>query len=220
MNNKILKLILLPLLLSCSTLAFEIKDTSIDFGKLRVELTKSYIKEHYSLKPKDIIITPKIIVIHYTGIDSFEKSLERFIPALLLTDRPDISGAGVVNVSAHFLVDRDGTIHQLMPVDYMARHVIGLNYSSIGIENVGGEKHKQNLTVEQLISNIQLINYLKKEFDTIKYVAGHYEYRCFEGNKLWLEKNNAYRTEKKDPGEVFMRDIKENLKGFKFAPCD
>ena len=215
-----IKVIILPLLLSSLISALEIKETPIDFGKLRIELTKSYIKEHYGIKPKDITITPKIIVIHYTGTNSFKKSLERFTPALLLTDRPDISVAGVVNVSAHFLVDRDGTIHQLMPADDMARHVIGLNYSAIGIENVGGEKDKQNLTVEQLISNIELINYLKEEFDTIKYVAGHYEYRCFEGSKLWLENNNAYRTKKRDPGEIFMRDIKANVKGFRFAPCD
>lgn len=214
-----IKYIFLPLLFSSYVFAFDIKDTPINFGKLRVELTKSYINEHYGFKPKDIIITPKIIVIHYTGIDDFKKSLDRFIPALLLTDREDISIAGVVNVSAHFLVDRDGTIHQLMPVDYMARHVIGLNYNSIGIENVGGEKHKQNLTDEQLISNLQLINYLRKEFDTIEYVIGHSEYRCFEGSKIWLENNNGYRTKKSDPGKIFMRDIKLNLKGFKFAPC-
>jgi N-acetylmuramoyl-L-alanine amidase len=207
-------------LLVCSIFAFEIKDSPIDFGKLRIELTKSYIKEHYALNPKDIRIIPKIIVIHYTGIDDFEKSLERFTPALLLRDQSDISGAGVVNVSTHFLVARDGTIHQLMPLEYMARHIIGLNYSSVGIENVGGEKQKQNLTVEQLISNIQLINYLKKEFDTIIYVAGHSEYRCFEGTSLWLENNKKYRTKKNDPGEIFMQDIRANLKSFKFAPCD
>ena len=28
----------------------------------------------------------------------------------------------------------------LMPETYMARHVIGLNLSSIGIENIGGNK--------------------------------------------------------------------------------
>ena len=32
-------------------------------------------------------------------------------------------------------VDRDGTICRLMPETWMARHVIGLNYSAIGIEN-------------------------------------------------------------------------------------
>ncbi|MCD6433687.1 MAG: N-acetylmuramoyl-L-alanine amidase [Sulfurimonas sp.] len=208
------------LLTSLSVFALEIKYTPIDFGKIRVELTKSYIKEHYSLQVDDIEIIPKIIVVHYTGIDDFSDSLSRFIPSILLGDRKDISAAGALNVSAHFMIERDGTIHQLMPINHMARHVIGLNYSAIGIENIGGENHKQNLTVEQLISNIELINYLKKKFNTIEYLIGHYEYKCFEGSELWLEKDDNYRTEKQDPGKIFMRDLRANLKGFKEALCD
>jgi beta-N-acetylhexosaminidase len=208
------------ILISISLFSFEIKNTPIEFGKLRIELTKSYIKNHYGLIVQNIEIEPKIIVIHYTGIDDFEDSIKRFIPSILLSDRKDISNAGVVNVSAHFMVERDGTIHQLMPIDYMARHVIGLNYNSIGIENVGGENHKQNLTIEQLISNIKLINYLKEKFNSIEYVIGHDEYRCFEGSDLWLEKDKGYRTSKQDPGKIFMRDIRANIQGFKVAPCD
>jgi beta-N-acetylhexosaminidase len=208
------------ILISISLFSFEIKNTPIEFGKLRIELTKSYIKNHYGLIVQNIEIEPKIIVIHYTGIDDFDDSIKRFIPSILMSDRKDISNAGVVNVSAHFMVERDGTIHQLMPIDYMARHVIGLNYNSIGIENVGGENHKQNLTVEQLISNIRLINYLKEKFNSIEYVIGHDEYRCFEGSDLWLEKDKGYRTSKQDPGKIFMRDLRANLKGFKVAPCD
>ena len=215
-----MKKILFLMFICISVFSFEIKNTPIEFGKLRVELSKSYIKEHYGFIVNNIEIKPKIIVIHYTGIDDFHDSLERFVPSILLSDRADISNAGVLNVSAHFMIERDGTIHQLMPLDYMARHVIGLNYSSIGIENVGGENHKQNLTVEQLISNIRLINYLKEMFDSIEYVVPHSKYRCFEGSDLWLEKDRNYRTAKQDPGEMFMRDIYENIKGFKEAPCD
>ena len=36
--------------------------------------------------------------------------------------------------SAQFLVDRDGTIYSLMPETFMARHVIGLNLSSIELK--------------------------------------------------------------------------------------
>jgi len=33
-----------------------------------------------------------------------------------------------------------------MPDNWMGRHVIGLNYNSIGVENVGGVDDKQDLT--------------------------------------------------------------------------
>ncbi len=200
--------------------ALEIKQTPINFSAERISLTKEYIKSHYDIDAKDIKITPKIILIHYTGIDDFKDSLARFTSVRLPSDRPDIARGGSVNVSAHFMIERDGTIHQLMPMNFMARHVIGLNYNSIGIENVGGVKHKQNLTSEQLISNIWLIKYLKESFDTIEYVVAHSEYRCFEKTALWLELDDNYRTFKRDPGEIFMKDLRKNLKGFKAAPCD
>lgn len=214
------KIILLVLLFTLSLLSYEIKQTPIHFGEERIQLTKEYIKNHYDLDVKDIKIVPKIVLVHYTAIEGFEKSLARFKSQTLPTDRPEISKASALNVSTHFMVERDGTIHQLMPLDFMGRHVIGLNYNSIGIENVGGEGYVQDLTVEQLLANIFIVNYLKKKFPTIEYVVGHHEYRCFEKTELWLEKDDGYRTEKFDPGKNFMRDLHENIKGFKKAPCD
>lgn len=213
------KIIFLLMSVCMSIFAIEIKQSPVEFGEKRVELTKNYIKYHYNLDVKDIKITPKIIVIHHTAIDDFKDSFSRFISQTLPSDRPEIQNGGTVNVSVHFMIERDGEIHQLMPLDYMARHVIGLNYNSIGIENVGGAKSKDNLTHEQLISNIALIDYLKKKFKTIEYVIGHYEYRCFEGSDLWLEEDDSYRTFKDDPSPRFMRELRENIDGFKSAPC-
>ncbi|MDA7818443.1 peptidoglycan recognition protein family protein [Sulfurimonas sp.] len=208
------------LLLSCiSLMSMEIKQLPIKFEKLRVELTKEYIKSHYHLDVETIKIVPKIILIHHTAIDSFKDSIARFTPQSLPTDRPDIVKAGAVNVSTHFMIQRDGTINQLMPLDIMGRHVIGLNYNSIGIENVGGESSNDNLTDEQLKSNIELVKYLKSKFETIEYVVGHYEYRCFEGHELWLEKDDGYRTIKDDPSPRFMHELRENISGFKDVPC-
>jgi len=214
------KIILILLIFTLTLSAYEIKQTPINFGEKRIELTKEYIKNHYGLDVKDIKIVPKIVLVHYTAVETFEDSLKRFKSQTLPTDRPDISKASALNVSTHFMVERDGTIHQLMPLNFMARHVIGLNYSSIGIENVGGAGYKQDLTVEQLLANIFIVNYLKKKFPTIEYVVGHHEYRCFEKTSLWLELDDGYRTTKYDPGEIFMRDLRANIKGFKAAPCD
>jgi beta-N-acetylhexosaminidase len=215
-----LKIIFTLTIALSSLFSFEIKQTPIPFGQERIELTKAYIKAHYGLDVKDITIVPKIVLIHYTAMDSYEESLSRFTSQTLPNYRPELANAGAVNVSTHFMVERDGTIHQLMPLNWMARHVIGLNYSAIGIENVGGENLKENLTEAQLQANIFLVNYLREKFDTIEYVVGHHEYRCFEKSKLWLESDKSYRTEKHDPGAIFMRDLRANIKGFKAAPCD
>ncbi|MCW8839278.1 MAG: peptidoglycan recognition protein family protein [Thiovulaceae bacterium] len=200
--------------------AQNIIETPIKFSDHRVELTKSYIKAHYGIDSKDIKIVPKIILIHHTAIDSFEESLSRFMEEELPNLRADISSAGAVNVSTHFMVESDGTIHQLMPLDFMARHVIGLNYNSIGIENVGGADGVNNLTEAQLKSNIFLVKYLKNKFDSIEYLVGHYEYRCFENDELWLERDAGYRTQKNDPHPSFMDKLSKYFTSLKRAPCD
>ncbi|PHQ91975.1 MAG: N-acetylmuramoyl-L-alanine amidase [Sulfurimonas sp.] len=215
-----MKTLALLFVFSFSLFGYEIIQTPIQFGETRIQLTKEYIKQHYGLDVKNITIVPKIILIHYTAIHSFEKSIERFASEILPNDRPEISKASALNVSTHFMVERDGTIHQLMPLNFMARHVIGLNYNSIGIENVGGYGYKEDLTLKQLLANIFLVNYLREKFSSIEYIVGHHEYRCFEDEPLWLELDDGYRTEKFDPGAGFMKDLRLNTKGFKVAPCD
>ena len=193
--------------------ALEIKQKPIEFTQNRIELTKQYIKKSYGIDVKDINIVPKIIVIHHTASDSLKESFDRFYPEILLSDRTDIQNAGNVNVSAQFLVDFDGTIYSLMPETFMARHVIGLNLSSIGIENVGGDK--KSLTFEQLKANIELVKYLKNKYKTIEYLIGHYEYRKFEKHPLFLEKDANYRTIKHDPEQSFMEKLRINFPEFK-----
>lgn len=204
-----MKKLLLILSILFSANAIEIKQMPIDFGEKRVLLTKEYIKNSYGLEVENINITPEIIVIHHTATDDLKESYDRFKPELLLQDRKYISKAGSLNVSAHFLVDFDGTIYSMMPETYMARHVIGLNLSSIGIENVGG--NKKALTKEQLESNIKLVEYLKEKYKTIKYLIGHYEYTNAENHPLFLEKDKNYRTIKHDPDMNFMESLRSNF---------
>jgi len=207
---------LFTLLLANEPQTIKIVDKPIDFGKARIAMTKDYIKQHYGLKVNNIKITPKIIVLHWTAEMSFDKSFKRLQPQKLLTDRKDIAKASALNVSAQFLVARDGTIFRLMPENWMARHVIGLNYSSIGVENVGGKGNKiDDLTPAQRKSNIALVKYLKAKYPSIEYLIGHHEYRRMEGTSLWLEKDKGYRTVKSDPGKKFMSDIRRATKSLK-----
>lgn len=189
----------------------KIRDTPISFSEERIKMTREYILNHYGLAVEHIEIEPKIIVLHWTAIDDFERTFAVFDRETLDESRPELQSAGQVNVSIQFVVDRDGTIHRLMPETWMARHCIGLNYSAIGIENVGGSNGIDNLTRAQTRADIALIRYLKKKYPSIAYLIGHHEYREFEGHPLWLEKNEGYRTEKIDPGDRFMRAVREGV---------
>jgi beta-N-acetylhexosaminidase len=196
-------------------------DKPIDFSKERVAMTKAYIKIHYGIQTDSIKITPKIILLHWTAEMDLGKSFARLKPEKLPSDRKDIMQASALNVSAQFLVARDGTIYRLMPENWMARHVIGLNYTSIGIENVGGHgDRKDDLTPAQVASNIALVRYLKNKYPSIEYLVGHHEYRAMEKTPLWLEKDKGYRTAKNDPGDAFVQKVYSKTKdmGLKRAP--
>ncbi len=189
----------------------EIHDRPIQFSADRVSGTLDYIADHYGESPEDISIVPRIIVLHWTAIDGFEESFAAFDPETLGGSRPGLAAAGDVNVSIQFLVDRDGTVSRLMPETWMARHCIGLNYSSIGVENVGGGNGIDNLTDAQIEANAQLVRYLVEKYPTIQYLIGHMEYLDFEGEPLWLERDPGYRTEKIDPGDRFMTAVRNGV---------
>ena len=207
------------LLQSCSS-SLNIVDKPISFSKERIELTEEYQKNHYGIEKNNISITPKIIVLHWTAINSFQKSFDTFNQEKLEGSRPDLANAGQVNVAIQFLVDKDGEVYRLMPETEMARHVIGINYCSIGVENVGGAKDIDDLTDDQINANIKLVHYLVNKYPTIEYLIGHLEYRELEGHPLWKEIDSTYRTKKYDPGERFMKAVREgcsdlHLKGVK-----
>lgn len=177
------------------------------FNAERIKLTQEYRLQHYGIKSDSILIQPKIIVLHWTGCEKFQDAYATFYPAVI-SKRPELQKGGKLNVSAHFLVDRDGKIYQLMSTNWMARHTIGLNNIAIGIENVGGHYDMEDLTAAQLQSNLYLIRILKKQYPTIKYVIGHYEYGKFRHTNLWQEKDPQYFTKKSDPGPKFMKAIR------------
>lgn len=207
---------LVLLLVSSCTATKTIVDRPITFNEERKELTLDYLETRYGINQENAQIEPKMIVLHWTVIPTFEKSFEAFDPSTLPNWRPDIKNVSGLNVSSQFMVDRDGTIYKLLPETTMARHVIGLNHCAIGIENIGGTDDLP-LTKAQLKSNIWLVRYLKKKYN-IDYLIGHYEYTLFENHPLWLEKDEGYRTTKTDPGVDFMQNVRKAVNGLNFKP--
>ncbi len=184
----------------------------LPWSEYREQLTREYAELHYGMSITRI--EPQAVVVHWTAGDTWESAYYTFY------DETRSDGSGTVNVSSQFIVDRDGTIYQLMPENYLARHIIGYNWCSVGIENVGGVGGAENLTYEQLCANINLIRYLRAKYPDIKYVFGHYQQNEARESGLYIEKVSGYRSFKSDPGKIFMSDLKDNLQdeGFIFFP--
>ncbi len=213
MKKFLLPILFVLLYVGCKS-QVDIIDKPIIFDETRKELTLEYLENHYGLKQDAPTIDPKMIVLHWTAIPTFEGSFDAFKNVKLPSWRPDIRNASALNVSSQFLIDQDGSIYRLMPETTMARHVIGLNHAAIGVENVGGTEGKP-LTEAQLKSNIALVEYLAHKYN-IEYLIGHYEYMNFENHPLWLEKDDGYRTKKTDPGEDFMRKVRQATEKLNF----
>ena len=178
-----------------------IVDKPIAWSSYKEQLIAEYAQLHYG---KNITrIVPQAVVVHWTASDTLESAWNWFYN--------EARSDGTLNVASQFMVDRDGTIYRLTDETALDRHAIGYNWCAIGIENVGGVNHAEDLTAEQLKANIELIRYLHEKYPAIKYVFGHYQQVTARDSGLYIELVPNYYSIKDDPGSNFMHGLKEAL---------
>ena len=187
-----------------------IRERPITYDERRIARTIAYRRRHEDPAATSHLIDPRVIVLHHTGGGSLAATWRYFDRATVERERPLVARAGDLNVSAHYLIDRDGTIVRLMPDAFMARHVVGLNHLAIGVENVGdGERFP--LTPAQIAANVALIRDLKARFPGITHVIGHHEYRALVGHPYFKERQRGHRPRRDDPGRKFMTAVRSAL---------
>jgi N-acetyl-anhydromuramyl-L-alanine amidase AmpD len=174
----------------------------------------AYRRKHSDAEAVDLTIDPRIIVLHYTGGGSAKSTKAYFDNLTIEPARKQLYAAGKVNVSAHFLVDRDGTIYRLMPETRYARHCIGLNHNAIGIENVGDDD-KFPLTDAQVAADIALVRDLTVRYPAITHLLGHFEVMSFTDDPLFVEIDPLFRNDKPDPGAAFLAKVRAGLQDLK-----
>ena len=107
-----------------------IRERHIPYGPKRRSQMAAYSERHYG--DREWKLEPRGIVEHYTASASAGPALSTFEQ-----NRPDVEYGELPGVCAHYLIDTDGTIMQLVPTDIRCRHTVGLNHRTIGIEHVG-----------------------------------------------------------------------------------
>ena len=112
-----------------------------------------------------------MIVEHYTASESFASAYSTFS-----ADTPDGELHELPGVCAHFVIDKDGTIYQLVPLTVMCRHTVGLNYTAIGIEHVGTSDAEILRNPRQLNASLRLTAWLMSRYGIeLRNVIGHNE---------------------------------------------
>ncbi len=144
----------------------------IPFGAKRRAETVAYTRRHYGsfLTGTWQLNHPHVIVIHYTEA-SYGSTFNTFA-----NDVPDSELHELPATSAHFVIDTDGTIHQLVAVGTIARHAVGLNWTAIGIEHVGYSDAQVLGDRRQMQSSLRLVRWLRCRYGiSVGNVIGHNE---------------------------------------------
>jgi N-acetyl-anhydromuramyl-L-alanine amidase AmpD len=145
----------------------------IPFGARRKAEMAAYVARHYGsfMRPTWRLIDPHVIVIHYTDSPDFQSTYNTFA-----ADTPDGELHELPNTCAHFVIDAQGVIHQLVPLDIMCRHTVGLNWTAIGIEHVGYSDQQVLDDHRQIAASLHLVRWLRCRFHiSIANVIGHNE---------------------------------------------
>ena len=141
----------------------------IPYGAERRAEMAAYAERHYGLDT--FVLRPRMIVEHATASTTFASAYWTFH-----ADRPSPELGELPGVCAHFIVDADGTIYQLVRTHVMCRHTTGLNHVAIGIEHVGRTHADVLRNARQLRASLALTTWLAWRFRIpLANVIGHNE---------------------------------------------
>jgi hypothetical protein len=188
-----------------------IQDLPIVWDRDRMELTAEHLSHHLDMDVPDdpdraSRMDPRVVVLHWTAGPTAKSAFWTFFKPRRHRPR---NPHHQLNLSVHFVVDRDGTIYQLMDTDRVACHVVGLNHLAIGVENVG-DRQRWPLTPAQITANIALVRYLAQKHD-LTHLIGHYEFKRFHGHPYW-KGPPGHHIGRADPGEAFMARVRSGVK--------
>ena len=142
----------------------------IPFPAARRHQMAAYSLRHYS-EDTYVLSHPKLIVEHYTETATAGAAFNTFA-----ADVPDNEFHELPNTCAHFLVEPSGRIDQLVPPSIRCRHTTGLNWTAIGIENVGFSDQAILGDHAQIAASLKLTRWLRCRYGiTLNNVIGHSE---------------------------------------------
>ena len=142
----------------------------IPFGTQRRREMAAYSGRHYGHRTARLR-RPKVIVEHYTANHSFSTTWNTFA-----SDAPDPELGELPGTCAHYVIDSDGTIYQLVSLRWRCRHTVGLNHTAIGIEHVGTSDGAVLDRPTVLRASLKLTAWLRCRFSIrVRDVIGHSE---------------------------------------------
>ena len=172
---------------------------------------KNYFQSHYN--DDSLILKPKMIALHYSGTATFAQLWWTFVNGGLYENTRG-------HLSVHFVVDRDGTIYELMPLNRRARGTYGVNHVAVSIDLIGINEQQILNNPKQLKTSFALIRWLMKTYKIPKEkVLAHTE--IAQGKEIIPEYTDYYDKQSPDrypadartrgPGKAYMFKLRYYL---------
>lgn len=139
----------------------------VPFGAKRKAQMAAYCKRHYG--QRSYRLKPKLVVLHFTaGKPSYDWRVTWNYFANNVAD-PEFHE--LPGPAAHFIIDKDGTIYQLVGTSLRTRHCYGLNHVAIGIEFVQEAGRSASWADRQILNRkkqvnagLRLVRWLQKKY--------------------------------------------------------
>jgi beta-N-acetylhexosaminidase len=144
----------------------------IPFGAVRKRQMRHYARRHYGID-EHRLLRPRVVVLHLSVSDTAEsviRTFERNVPDRELGELP--------GTCAHYVVDPEGRVLELVSRRLMCRHTVGLNHVSFGIEHVGRSESDVFGRSAQVRASLALTRWLQARYGIrTRDVIGHNESR-------------------------------------------
>ena len=147
-----------------------IHDWLIPYGRKRRHQMAAYSKRHYGQREWRLKRVEQIVE-HLSVTPTARAVYNTFAP-----DVPDAEYGELPGVCSHYVIGRSGRIFRFVHLTTRCRHVVGLNYISVGIEHVGYTERDVLTHPKQLRASLRLTRWLRYRFNLrVKRVIGHAE---------------------------------------------
>lgn len=122
---------------------------------------REYFRRHAG--DPSVSFTPDMIVMHYTVADDAAGVWAGFARGggMWAGDEGVVFG----HVSVQLMVDKDGTVYQLLPLHHRATGAYGVNHVALSIELVATDEEDLLSRPEQVFSSFCLVAWLVRRFD-------------------------------------------------------
>jgi N-acetyl-anhydromuramyl-L-alanine amidase AmpD len=137
----------------------------IPYGPGRRAQMAAYSKRHYGFASSKL--RPRVIVLHFTANNSYSATWNTF--ASNAANRGEKPGT-----CSHFVIEKNGRIHQLVPLGVRCRHTVGLNHVAIGIEMVQQTGQGAHWADQQILHRPKQINAALR---LVRWLQGKYHIR-------------------------------------------